>query len=291
MASSESTLTLHRRRSFVSKFLATLCIAILCISAHAQTPWADKYSERQTFGRQAFDKDNNIWVYSAKFAQTFGMPPEHMQELKGFEAAAFRVQLIGYATCGYGGKAENCAPEKRCMTDVYFDESKTPLPWANDQQADWLAIYNSLRWIKVSGDVPIAPNVSPNVIANTVTNRMATLHPFADPKTRKEVSVFASYQLPTSDELSYSHIGVYGYKRSAVAGLTMLSLSYRCDKRNSTKKDISFRIESRDKIYSPTLARFHEFVLPESFENRIDEHSKVSQEQDRAFYKSITNLK
>jgi len=271
--------------------MATLCAAALCINAHAQTPWADKYSERQTFGRQAFAKDNNIWVYSAKFAQTFGMPPEHIHELKGFEAAAFRVQQMGYAMCGYGGKAENCAPEKRCMTDVYFDESKTPLPWANDQQADWLAIYNSLRWIKAPGDVPIAPNAPPNVIANTVTNGVATLHPFADPKTRKEVSVYASYQLPTSDELSYSHIAVYGYKRSAVAGLTMLSLSYRCGMRNNTKKDTSFRIESRDKIYSPTLARFHEFVLPESFEKRIDEHSKVSQEQDRAFYKTITNLK
>jgi hypothetical protein len=71
----------------------------------------------------------------------------------------------------------------------------------------------------------------------------------------------------------------------------MLSLSYRCSPRNSTKKDTSFRLESRDKIYSPTLARFHEFVLPEAFEKRIDEHTKASQERDREFYKSITNLK
>ena len=272
-------------------FLFMLCIALVSISTYAQNPRSDKYAERQTFGREAFDKDNNIWVYSAKFAETFGMPPDYVQELKGFEAAAFRVQFMGYATCGYGGKAENCAPEKVCLTDVYFDEAKTPLPWANNQQADWLARYNSLRWIRVPGDVPITPKAPPDVIANQVISSKATLHPFADLKTRKEVNVFASYSTPSSDDLSYGHIGVYGFKRAAVAGLTMLSLSYRCGSRNSTKKDTSFRLESRDDIYSPTLARFHEFFLPEAFEKRIDEHVKASQERDREFYKFITNLK
>ena len=271
--------------------LAILFCVLTTVNTYAQSPRSDKYSERQTFGREAFDKDNNIWVYSAKFAESFGMPLEKVHELKGFEAAAFRVQLPGYATCGYGGKAENCMPQQVCLTDVYFDETKTPLPWANSQQADWLAIYNSLRWLKVRGDVPITPKAPSDVIANPVINGMATLHPFADAKTHKEANVFASYSTPRIDDTSYGHVGVYGYKRAAVSGLTMLTLSYRCDTRNSTKKDTFFRIESRDEIYSPTLVRFHEFVFPEAFEKNIDEHIKVMQTQNREFYKSITNLK
>jgi len=278
-------------QKLIASVLAVSCTALMHPQMQAQTPWSEKYIERQTFGKQAFAKDNNIWVYTPKFAETFGMPPEHMQDLKGFEAAAFRVQFMGYSVCGYGGKAENCAPDKRCLTDVYFDESKTPLPWANDQQADWLGIYNSSWFVRLPGDAPISPKTPPEVIGNIVINGQATLRPFADPKTRKEVNVFASYTNPRSDEMSYSNIGVYGYKRSAVAGLTMLTLSYRCSTRNSEKKDTSFRMESRDKIYSPTLTRFHEFLIPDAFERRIDAHQKTSQDRDREFYKSITDLK
>lgn len=266
-------------------------MVIFAEGAHAQSPQSEKYSERQTFGRQSFDKDNNIWVYTPRFAGTFGMPPENMQDLKGFEAAAFRVQQLGYEKCGYGGKAENCAPEKLCLTDVYFDESKTPLSWANDQQADWLGIYSSSRWVQVPGDAPIRPKVPPGVIVNKTIEGMATVHPFADPKIHKEVNVFASYEMPSSGDMSFGVVAVHGYKRSAVAGLTILTLSYRCGLRNSTKKDITFRIESREEIYSPSLARFHEFLLPEAFEKRVDEQLKFSQERDRAFYKAITNLK
>ncbi|WPC67816.1 hypothetical protein SBP18_04705 [Rhodoferax ferrireducens] len=278
-------------RKLIVNVLTAFLVGLWHPQVLAQTPWSEKYTERQTFGKQAFAKDNNIWVYTPKFAETFGMPPEHMQELKGFEAAAFRVQFMGYSTCGYGGKAENCAPEKRCLTDVYFDESKTPLPWANEQQADWLGIYNSSWFVRTPGDAPISPKTPSNVIGNIVISGQATLRPFADPKTRKEANVFASYTNPRSDEMSYSNVGIYGYERSVVAGLTILTLSYRCGPRNSTKRDTSFRIESRDEIYSPTLARFHEFFLPEAFEQRIDEYTKASKKDDREFYKSITNLK
>src|SRR5437867_2168530 len=72
--------------SYGAHFTAMLCVALLSVGAHAQNRLSDKYSERQTFGREAFDKDNNIWVYSPKFAETFGMPPDYTQELKGFEA-------------------------------------------------------------------------------------------------------------------------------------------------------------------------------------------------------------
>lgn len=281
----------HPGQKMITNVLAIFLFGLLHSQVLAQTPWAEKYTERQTFGKQAFAKDNNIWVYTPKFAETFGMRPEHIQELNGFEAAAFRVQVMGYSTCGYGGKAENCATEKRCLTDVYFDESKTPLPWANDQQADWLGIYNSSWFVRTPGDAPMSPKPPPNVIGNVVINGQATLRPFADPKTRKEANVFASYTNPRSDEMSYSNVGIYGYKRSVVAGLTMLTLSYRCGTRNSTKIDTSFRIESRDEIYSPTLARFHEFLLPDAFERRIDEQQKALQDRDREFYKSITNLK
>jgi hypothetical protein len=284
----------HSRKIFpirLAVFLTVFIAVGMPLNLMAQSPIGPTYIERQTFGRRAFDKDNNVWVYTTAFANTFGMPAEHVQELRGFEAAAFRVQPMGFDTCGYGGNAENCAPEVRCLTDVYFDESKTPLPWANDQQSDWLGIYNSSVWIRVPGDTPITPKVPAGVIPNKVTLSQATLHPFADPKTKREVTVFASYTTPQNDDSSFGNLSVYGFKRAAVAGLTMVTLSYRCESRNSTKRDTVFRLEAREAIASPTLARLHEFVLPESFEKRIDAHQKAMQDKRREFYKAITNLK
>ncbi len=92
---------------------------------------SDRYSINQTFDGEAFFKDNNVWVYTQKFADTFGMPPEGIySELKGIEAAAFRIEDCNYKMCGMGRKAENCMANYRCITDIYIDETKTPLPWS-----------------------------------------------------------------------------------------------------------------------------------------------------------------
>src|SRR6185369_6078553 len=60
------------------------------IKARRENVSSNRYDERQTFGGQSFFRDNNLWVYNAGFAETFGMPKSGIDPgLAGIEAAAF----------------------------------------------------------------------------------------------------------------------------------------------------------------------------------------------------------
>lgn len=271
------------------------CQWIPHVSAQLAKPnvTSDRYIVNQTFGGQAFFKDNNVWVYTPAFAETFGMPSENVDaSLKGIEAAAFRVEDRSYQTCGMGGKAENCKDEYRCMTDIYVDERKNPLPWATEQQADWFADYNSLKWLRTPSEKGITPSVPQNVIPNAVVNLgTLTLRPFVDPQSRREANYFQNGDTPFTDDINYNLVMVYGYKRQAIAGLTSVTLSYRCDTANSQKPVVTFRLESREKIFSPPLQRFHEFQLPEAFGRKIDQSLQARFARDREYYKKLLNMK
>jgi hypothetical protein len=251
---------------------------------------SDRYVVNQTFDQQSFPKDNNVWVYTARFAELFGMAPEGVDPaLQGIEAAAFRVEEKSYKSCGMGGKAENCMDEYRCFTDVYVDESRHPLPWANDhQQADWLSDYNSIRWLRTPTERGGRPKAPTGVIPNPAVDRMFTLHPFADPETRREVNWFQNGNAPGLGDLSYNVVQVYGYKRNAIAGLTMITLHDGCMTYNTEKKRVTFRLESREEIASPTLKRFHEFQLPVAKSNAIRE---LRFSRAREYFKELMKIK
>lgn len=288
-------------KRFTEKVITLLLLAIVQVPSVAQDGssgprkpnlTSDRYVINQTFDGQAFFKDNNVWVYTPAFAELFGMPPEYINSnLKGIEAAAFRTEDTGHFSCGFGGKAENCKMDYRCITDIYLDERKHPLPWATDQQADWLANYSSVQWLRTPTERGFSPPVPSNVIPNIVVAGMATLRPFADPQTRREANYFQNGDTPFTDDVNYNLVVVYGYKREVIAGLTMVSLSYRCKPLNPEKPVVTFRLESREKMFSPPLKRFHEFQLPESFGDKIDERLKSRFARDREYYQNLLNRK
>ncbi|HEX4986740.1 MAG TPA: hypothetical protein VFV71_11820 [Burkholderiales bacterium] len=291
-------MTENRRQKYGTKYFWHLLLIVtgaclgVCDDTQAQqrvrNAASDRYVVNQTFDGQAFFKDNNVWVYTPAFAETFGMPPEGVDpNLNGIEAAAFRVEYTNYTSCGFGGKAENCRPDRRCVTDIYVDESKHPLPWATDQQADWLSDYNSSRWLKTPNERTTSPRVPEGIVQNKVINGMFTLRPFADPKSKREAAYFQDGDSPSKEYFGYNFVRVLGYKRAAISGLTMISLHFRCMKRNSEKKAINFRLEVREQIFSQPLALFHEFVLPEMFQIRIDEQKKASDEIEALYYRNL----
>lgn len=254
------------------------------------------YVERQTYkeGKQAFYKDNNVWVYSSAFAKTFGMPPENIYaELKGIEAAAYRIEDPGYRLCGMGGKEENCMTQYRCVTDVYIDESKYPLPWATDQLADWHPRYSSVQWLERPGEIGWIPKVPSSMKPFSGMSSSDTgLHPFVDAQTHDGVFLGHNGNVPEN----YPDWGcggdlIHGYKRQVIAGLTMISLDYGCMSRNSEKKNVTFRFRSckKDGYKSLPLKQFHEFVLPDVFERKIDARLREKQERDKAYYLQLLN--
>ena len=104
---------------------------------------SQRYEINQTFGGQAYFKDNNVWVYDKDFAELFGMPAKYIEGIQGVAAAAFRLEEAPFQECGFGGRDEACRKVEYCYLDLYFDESKTPLPWASELKSQWLPRYGS----------------------------------------------------------------------------------------------------------------------------------------------------
>lgn len=288
-------MTVIRRASRISSFLLIGVLAItysgqLAAQEGKRNVQSDRYVINQTFDGQSFFKDNNVWVYTPKFAETFGMPLEGIDAgLKGIEAAAFRIEDTGYQLCGMGGKAENCKDNYRCVIDIYVDETKHPLPWATEQQADWLSIYNSSYWLRTPNDwvarVKVPSGVKPNVAVS------GGVRPFADPETHREANYFQNGSASGNGDLDYNLVSVFGFKKNVISGLTIVSLYHNCSNRNNQKPIVTFRLESREQIASPTLKRFHEFQLPQSFNNKIEAQLQARQTRDRDYYKNLLNLK
>lgn len=253
---------------------------------------SDRYEINQTFGGEAFWKDNNIWVYNADFAETFGMPKIGIDpQLTGIEAAAFRIEESGYKLCGMGGKADQCMNSNaRCMLDIYIDERKHPLPWVNpEQMADWLRTYNSSLFLrtptKEHAIVKATARFTPNKLANT-----ASLHPFADPITTKEAIFLENKGEEGEATWTFHAVQVLGYKKQVIVGLTLVSLRQDCLS-SIESKQVEYRLESRDAIFSPPLKTFLTFTLSATFAQQIRLALQAKSEANAQYFRNLLNLK
>lgn len=292
----------------LNSWLATLALVAfaLCTHANAQqtseaAPEIDpayaqsiRYENHQAFTGQSFFKDNNIWVYTAAFAQTFGMPKEGVDALVGAEAVAFRAEDSGYKTCGMGGKAANCMKDIRYAMDVYIDERKHPQPWADPtQMADWLGEYNSSQWLRI-GTAPLnqrSGRISPSPMGaaqSRVFQGVRTLRPFANPQNNMEV--FWIHNASTDRNLlsddAFNFLAIAGYKRNAIAGLTLITF-YAHDTLGPTDRELRLRLVEREWIMSPTLRQYQEIVIPARFIAARARAVKQQQELDEQFYRSL----
>lgn len=117
-------------------------LVVLAVFAHhvlAQKPEPPPIEERRyednftfKYGK-SFSKDPWTWGYTKEFAERFRMPEQWIEpEMKGILAIAFRVTDVGQgATCGLGGREDNCWPSVVCQFDIYYDNS-IQLPWIKE---------------------------------------------------------------------------------------------------------------------------------------------------------------
>jgi hypothetical protein len=254
-----------------------------------------RYENQQDFAKgPAKDKDNNIWVYTAAFAETFGMPKSGIDALIGAEAVAFRLEDPGYKTCGMGGKADNCMKNTRYMMDVYIDERKHPLPWADPtQMADWLGEYNSSQWLRIgtsplnerSGRISTSPAAAGTL---GVFQGVKTLRPYANPETQREV-FWADNSLIDKNLLgddAFQYVVVFGYKRNVIDGLSLISFS-TYPTVSGGNRELRLRLVERERVMSRTLRQFHEIIIPSRFIEARAQAVKQQQELDQQSYRSL----
>ena len=244
-----------------------------------------RYGVNQTFNGRTFEKDNNVWVYTKEFADLFGMPTEFIEDLQGAEAAAFRIEDTSYQLCGFGGDAEKCQKVEQCMIDLYFDEDKTPLPWATDKKSEWLPWYSSLRWLRWKGPNPARIAERPLGIIPNTSSRGA-IAPFADPASKQQ-AIFTS-NIGTDrggdEDITGSH-AISGYTRQVYKNLTLINLQLGCI--IDQPKIVNIRLDARHQVADPAIACLNRIRLPEGFVQRIKEQLKVQRERNQVFYRSL----
>lgn len=252
---------------------------------------SQRYEINQTFGGQAFSKDNNIWVVDKDFADLFGMPKQYIEDLQGAAAAAFRIEDASYQECGYGGKADACRKVEECVLDLYFDEAKTPLPWATDIQMQWYPKNSSMTWLRPldvrkerpHGTMVVEP--PQGIIRNK--GRNSAFIPFADPVSKVEAAFVtnASIDRGPPDDVS-GGMFLLGYMRDFYRGLSVVSLQFGCT--SPARRVVDIWLNSiRNGNFEPPVARFNKVTLPAGFVRRIDEHMKAQRERNAAFYRSL----
>lgn len=252
---------------------------------------SQRYEINQTFGGQAFFKDNNIWAVNKEFADLFGMPTQDIEELQGVAAAAFRIEDTSYQECGFGGRADACRKDEECVLELYFDESRTPLPWATDIRMQWYPKSSSMRWLRpldVRKERPhgtMAVEPPPGIIRNK--GRNSAFIPFADPVSKVEASFVTNAHIDRGRPEDVSGgMFLLGYMRDFYRNLSVVSVQFGCSK--AARKVVDIWLNSiRDGVFEPPVAKFNKVTLPASFVQRINERMQIQRERNAAFYRSL----
>ncbi|WP_424194137.1 hypothetical protein ACMYR3_02310 [Ampullimonas aquatilis] len=243
------------------------------------------YQSRQTFKGRVFAKDNNIWAYTKAFADLFGMPEQYIDAVEGIEAVAFRFEDAGFEECGFAGVESQCLRQEYCILDLYFDEGKTPLPWASDKQSEWLAEHNSIRWLKFDGRNPAFQGEKPiGMKLNKVIS--AAIRAFADPVSKQQ-AIFTTNENDNDGSADDSITGpaaVLGYSRHFFQNLTLVSTHIGC---TVYRKKINMRLDAREGVADKPIAQFNRLILPEGFVSRIKVVQKIRYDKRATFYKKI----
>jgi hypothetical protein len=290
---------LPRRRIAV---MATVMMA-LAFDGYAQTPAAtqrlssernqssQRYEVNQTFDGQAFFKDNNIWVYTKEFADLFGMPATYIEEIQGIAAAAFRIEDTSYQQCGFGARVDACRKIEECLLDLYFDESKTPLPWASQVKSQWLPWYSSMRWLRPLNPAErpyglMAPETPPGVLRNETLS--GPIVGFADPASKWQAIFTTNAWDATGNEetVSGGSMALNGYSRDFYMKLSVVSLQFGCG--TLSRKQVNIRLDAKKRgAYEAPIARFNRIVLSEGFVQRIKDRQKAQSDSNAVFYRSL----
>ena len=252
---------------------------------------SQRYEINQTFDRSAFYKDNNIWVYNKEFADLFGMPAKFIEGVQGIAAAAFRIEDASYQDCGFGGQENACTKIERCLIDLYFDDAKTPLPWATPIKSQWLPWHASMRWLRPLSPAErpygtLAVEPAPGIIRNDTSS--GALVPFADPVTKRE-AIFTSNRGDAkagAEEVSGGLLSILGFTRDFYKNLSVVNLQFGC--MTFDRKQINIRLDAKKSgAYEAPIARFNRMVLPEGFVQRIKDTMQAQSDKNAIFYRNL----
>ena len=179
---------------------------------------------------------------------------------------------------------------ERCVLDLYFDESKTPLPWVTDIKSQWVPRYSSMIWLRppnIRTERPygtLAIDAPPGVVRNKVLR--AAIVPFADPVTKVEAKFTTNaYAGQGGPESVSGALSLRGYMRDFYRKLSVVSLHFPC--RKISRKDINIRLDALRHSPFNYEARSHRVYLPPEFVQQMNDKLKAQSKKNATFYRSL----
>lgn len=131
--------------------VSVLLVFFVHFSGEVAAGWKPgSYDERFSHSKRGVVlEDNNVWVYTEKFRNRFGMPGRWVDEgLKGASAIAFRFERDAQSECGYFADSGNCRPIEYCVMDVYVTkEQGDKLPWKSNRPVGFVHTNDSTRFL------------------------------------------------------------------------------------------------------------------------------------------------
>ncbi|MGV0986524.1 MAG: hypothetical protein ACOYB2_18395 [Limnohabitans sp.] len=286
-------------RALVSIWLVCgLAGAMAQQSTKPTPPNYQRYEVHQSFQGSAYFKDDNIWIYNREFADTFGMPLSGVAGLKGAAAAAFRVETMNYRNCGFGGQDDRCMTVTLPMLDIYIDENKTPLPWATEQQADWLGEHSSVRWLHQAINSPrgwrsgaMMPPPKDSIPNSTYRDYWGSLRPHIDAKTKQELVWYINDGSDRVKDLTNNggnnYLILLAYRRKTLDGLTVLSFQLGTSATPGSPRELTLRLQAPRPILEPSVEPHVRVVLPSSFVEAMKALGQTKKDADKNFYRSL----
>lgn len=173
--------------------------------------------------------------------------------------------------------------------DLYFDESKTPLPWATDIKSQWIPSYASMRWLRPMdrkerphGTLAVEP--AAGIVRNEVLH--GQLIPFADPVSKREAIFTTNAGVDESSGWSMSGaMSILGYTRDFYRNLSVVKLQFGCS--SIARKTVNLSLDAKIDVLGDPIARFNRIALPEGFVQRINDLQKTNSDKNAIFYRSL----
>lgn len=251
---------------------------------------SQRYEINQTFDGRVFRKDQSVWAYNKEFADLFCMPAKYIEAVQGVAAVAFRIEDRNIVECGYGGKESNCRKIEDCVLDLYFDESKTPLPWATDIKSQWLPRSASMIWLRPLDrkEKPYgmdAPDTPEGVLRNKSLS--SPIVAFADPLSKIQAIFVTNANVGENSGWDMSGVqSILGYTRNFYRGLSIVNLQMGCQ--IPARKTFELRLESKvNGAFDKSIASFNKIFFPVDFVRRMNDALKINSDRNAIFYRNL----
>jgi hypothetical protein len=177
------------------------------------------------------------------------------------------------------------------LLDLYFDEHRSRLPWATDEQSQWLPWYSSMRWLK-SQDRREKPRglLALDPPAGVLLNEAVAqeIAPFADPNShRSAVFITNAMVIEASPAKLSGSLPLIGYRRNLYRGLSVVELQMGCSP--VVRKTVDIWLDAKAHVADAPVARFLEVHLPGTYIARVNAILNEEFKKDTELFKRMLN--